>query len=94
MKRPLATLLFAVGLVGAAVLAAAILPLSTAYSVCEFTGSEAALDDTWDATGGLTSGADEVPLNPVTPGVALGPTADGVAMVAYLHEDVRAGLRL
>lgn len=26
-------------------LAAAILPLSTAYSVCEFTGSEAALDD-------------------------------------------------
>jgi NRAMP (natural resistance-associated macrophage protein)-like metal ion transporter len=42
----LATLLFAIGLVGAAVLAAAILPLSTAYSVCEYTGSEAALDDT------------------------------------------------
>jgi Mn2+/Fe2+ NRAMP family transporter len=40
-----ARLLFAVGLVGAAVLAAAILPLSTAYSVCEFTGHEGALDD-------------------------------------------------
>ena len=37
--------LFGVGLVGAAFLAAAILPLSTAYSVCEFTGHEGALDD-------------------------------------------------
>lgn len=41
----LASTLFAVGLIGAALLAAAILPLSTAYSVCEFTGAEAALDD-------------------------------------------------
>jgi NRAMP (natural resistance-associated macrophage protein)-like metal ion transporter len=41
----LAGALFGVGLIGAGVLAAAILPLSTAYSVCEFTGSEAALDD-------------------------------------------------
>jgi Mn2+/Fe2+ NRAMP family transporter len=41
----LASSLFAVGLIGAALLAAAILPLSTAYSVCEYTGSEAALDD-------------------------------------------------
>ncbi len=37
--------LFAVGIIGAAVLAAAILPLSTAYSLCEFTGHEGALDD-------------------------------------------------
>ena len=37
--------LFAVGLIGAAVLAASILPLSTAYSVCEYAGVEAALDD-------------------------------------------------
>lgn len=36
--------LFAIGLIGAAVLAAAILPLSTAYSVCDLTGSPAALD--------------------------------------------------
>jgi len=37
--------LFAVGLIGAAFLAASILPLSTAYSVCEFAGVEAAIDD-------------------------------------------------
>lgn len=36
---------FGIGLIGAAVLAAAILPLSTAYSVCEFSGHEGALDD-------------------------------------------------
>jgi Mn2+/Fe2+ NRAMP family transporter len=40
--------LFAVGLIGAALLAAAVLPLSTAYSVCEFTGREGALDDGFD----------------------------------------------
>ncbi len=37
--------LFAVGLIGSAFLAASILPLSTAYSVCEYTGAEAAVDD-------------------------------------------------
>jgi NRAMP (natural resistance-associated macrophage protein)-like metal ion transporter len=37
--------LFGIGLVGAAVLAASILPLSTAYSVCEYIGVEAALND-------------------------------------------------
>lgn len=42
-----AATLFAVGLVGAALLAASILPLSTAYSVCEYAGSEAALDDSF-----------------------------------------------
>jgi Mn2+/Fe2+ NRAMP family transporter len=41
----LASSLFAIGLIGAALLAAAILPLSTAYSVSEYSGSEAALDD-------------------------------------------------
>jgi NRAMP (natural resistance-associated macrophage protein)-like metal ion transporter len=41
----LAGTLFAVGLVGSALLAAAILPLSTAYSICEFAGAESALDD-------------------------------------------------
>jgi Mn2+/Fe2+ NRAMP family transporter len=48
MTRPtphLAGDLFGVGLVGAALLAASILPLSTAYSVSEFMGREAALDD-------------------------------------------------
>ncbi len=40
-----ASRLFAVGLIGASFLAASILPLSTAYSVCEFAGVEAAIDD-------------------------------------------------
>jgi NRAMP (natural resistance-associated macrophage protein)-like metal ion transporter len=40
-----ASTLFAVGLIGAALLAASILPLSTAYSVCEYAGYEAALND-------------------------------------------------
>jgi len=37
--------IFAVGIIGAALLAASILPLSTAYSVSDLTGSPAALDD-------------------------------------------------
>jgi Mn2+/Fe2+ NRAMP family transporter len=37
--------LFAVGLVGAAVLAASILPLSSAYSICEYIGADDAIDD-------------------------------------------------
>ena len=40
-----AATLFGVGLIGASFLAASILPLSTAYSVCEYAGVEAALDD-------------------------------------------------
>lgn len=40
-----AATLFAVGLIGASFLAASILPLSTAYSVCEYAGFEAAIDD-------------------------------------------------
>lgn len=41
----LASTLFGVGLVGAGLMAAFILPLSTAYSVCDAVGVEAALDD-------------------------------------------------
>lgn len=37
--------LFAIGIIGAAILASAVLPLSTAYSLSEFTGQEGALDD-------------------------------------------------
>jgi Mn2+/Fe2+ NRAMP family transporter len=43
----LASTLFAVGLLGAALLAAAVLPLSTAYSISEAFGYEAALDDSF-----------------------------------------------
>jgi NRAMP (natural resistance-associated macrophage protein)-like metal ion transporter len=38
--------LFAVGLIGAALLAASILPLSTSYAISDLTGRPAALDDT------------------------------------------------
>ena len=41
----LAAKLFAIGLVGAAMLAASILPLSTSYAVADLTGRPAALDD-------------------------------------------------
>ena len=41
----LAGKLFGLGLIGAALLAASILPLSTSYSICEYLGVEAALDD-------------------------------------------------
>ncbi|MEY2638208.1 MAG: hypothetical protein RLZZ194_698, partial [Actinomycetota bacterium] len=55
----LAKELFAVGLIGAALLAASILPLSTAYAVTDLTGRPAALDDK----------AHEAPLFYVTFGV-------------------------
>ncbi|WBP96979.1 divalent metal cation transporter [Mycolicibacterium neoaurum] len=42
-----AATLFAIGLIGAALLAASVLPLSTAYSVCEYAGAEGAVDDSF-----------------------------------------------
>ena len=44
----LASTLFGVGLLGAALLAAAVVPLSTAYSVSDAFGKEARLDDAFD----------------------------------------------
>ena len=68
---------FAVGLIGAALLAAAILPLSTAYSICDFTGAEAALDCSFDqarlfyvsnvAVTALAAGVVMVPSVPLIP---------------------------
>ena len=43
----LASALFAAGLLGAALLAASVVPLSTAYSVSEAVGHEGRLDDHW-----------------------------------------------
>lgn len=43
----LSSVLFAVGLIGAGILGAAILPLSTAYSVSEYVGTESAVDDSF-----------------------------------------------
>lgn len=45
LAGPLASELFAVGIIGAGLLAASILPLSTAYSVSDLTGSPAELND-------------------------------------------------
>lgn len=45
LAGPLASQLFAIGLIGAALLAASILPLSTAYSVTDIVGARAAIDD-------------------------------------------------
>ena len=42
-----ASTLFGIGLIGAALLAASVLPLSTAYSLCEYVGTEAAVDDSF-----------------------------------------------
>ena len=47
LAGPLASTLFGVGLLGAALLAAAVVPLSTAYSVSEAFGREAKLDDSF-----------------------------------------------
>ena len=45
LAGPIAKELFGIGLLGASLLAASILPLSTAYSVCDVAGRPAALDD-------------------------------------------------
>ena len=74
----LATALFATGLLGAALLAGSVLPLSTAYSVCEAVGTEAALDDSWSdarlfhvAFGAVTAVAALVVLLPGAPLVSI-----------------------
>lgn len=47
LAGPYAELLFAIGLLSASVLAAAVLPLTASYSVCEAFGFEAGLDRSW-----------------------------------------------
>ena len=94
-----ASLLFGVGLVGAALLAAAVLPLSTAYSVCEFTGHEGALDDgfrgapvfysTFVLVTGAAAAVVLVPGMPLVPVLVLSQVLNAVLLlpllVAMLH---------
>jgi Mn2+/Fe2+ NRAMP family transporter len=47
LAGPYAELLFAIGLLSASVLAAAVLPLTAAYAVCEAFGWESGLDRSW-----------------------------------------------
>ena len=86
-----AAALFSTGLVAAAVLAASILPLSTAYSVCEALGYESALDDRFSQArtfylsyGAVVAGAAAIVL---IPGVSLLP-------VLYLSQALNAVLLL
>jgi len=89
-----ASQLFGIGLIGAALLAALILPLSTAYSVSEFLGREAALDDDFDespvfyATFGviMTVGAALVliPGAPLVPILVLSQVVNAVLLVPLL----------
>jgi Mn2+/Fe2+ NRAMP family transporter len=69
-----ASTLFGLGLLGAALLAASILPLSTAYSVSEAVGHEAALDDRvrdaplfYGTYAGVVVAAVAIVLAPATP---------------------------
>jgi Mn2+/Fe2+ NRAMP family transporter len=90
----LAGLCFAIGLIGAALLAAAILPLSTAYSVCDFTGSEAALDSTFSqgrlfylsniAITAVAAGIVLIPAVPLVPLLVSTQTLNAVLLVPLL----------
>ena len=90
----LAGTLFAVGLVGAALLAAAIVPLSTAYSFSEAFGREAKLDDSFTEAPffyvaflgilGLGAGAILIPGIPLIPILFLTQVLNAVLLVPLL----------
>jgi NRAMP (natural resistance-associated macrophage protein)-like metal ion transporter len=90
----LASTLFGVGLVGAALLAAAIVPLSTAYSVSEAFGREARLDDSFSEAPffyltffgilGLGAGVVLVPGSPLVPILLLTQVLNAVLLLPML----------
>ncbi|CAB4860826.1 unannotated protein [freshwater metagenome] len=90
----LAADLFAVGLIGAAILAASILPLSTAYSVGEFVGRETALDDgpreaplfygTYAAIAVVSAGVVLLPGAPLIPILILTQVLNAVLLIPLL----------
>jgi len=74
LAGPLAATLFGLGLLGAALLAAAVVPLSTAYSLCEAADRPAGLDRTprqaplfHGAFAGTVAGASAIVLIPAVP---------------------------
>ena len=87
----LASLLFGFGLLNVSILGAAILPLTTAYAVCEASGLESGLDKKWDeapAFNGLLSAFILVPaLVAIIPGLPL-------VKVMLLSQDVNGILLL
>ena len=97
-----AATLFGVGLIGASFLAASILPLSTAYSVCEYAGVEAAIDDPYREArtfyltyGIITLVGTVIVLTPELPLVAIlvGTGAQCGAVGAAAGRNGRAGAR-
>lgn len=90
----LASALLGVGLVGSAVLAASILPLSTAYSVTEALGTEGALDDaprrapvfyaTYAAVVVVAAGLVLIPGAPLVPILYLTQALNAVLLVPIL----------
>jgi Mn2+/Fe2+ NRAMP family transporter len=90
----LAADLFAFGLIGAAILAASILPLSTAYSVGEFIGRETALDDspsdaplfygTYATIAVVSAGVVLIPGAPLIPILILTQVLNAVLLVPLL----------
>ncbi|WP_241004324.1 Nramp family divalent metal transporter [Conexibacter sp. SYSU D00693] len=90
----LAATLFGVGMLGAALLAASVVPLSTAYSVAEAVGSEARLDDrpaqartfyaTFAATVAAGAGAVLVPGVPLITLLVLSQALNAVLLVVVL----------
>jgi Mn2+/Fe2+ NRAMP family transporter len=96
-----AALLFGLGILGAAVLAAAIVPLSTAYSVCEAAGHPAGLDQrpseaplfygSYLAAMAMAAGIVLVPVVPLVPVLYLTQVLNAVLLLAILPFMVRLG---
>ncbi len=96
-----ASLLFAFGILGAALLAAAVVPLSTAYSVCESVGHPAGLDQrpaeaplfygSYLAMMVVAAGIVLVPAVPLVPVLYLSQVLNAVLLLAILPFMVRLG---
>jgi NRAMP (natural resistance-associated macrophage protein)-like metal ion transporter len=96
-----ASLLFGLGILGAALLAAAIVPLSTAYSVCEAAGHPAGLDQrptqaplfygSFLVAMAIAAGIVLVPAVPLVPVLYLTQVLNAVLLLAILPFMVRLG---
>ena len=96
-----ASLLFGLGILGAGLLAAAVVPLSTAYSMCEATGHPAGLDQrpseaplfygSFIAAMAVAAGIVLVPAVPLIPVLYLTQVLNAVLLLAILPFMVRLG---
>jgi Mn2+/Fe2+ NRAMP family transporter len=98
---PSASSLFGAGILGAALLAAAVVPLSTAYSVCEAAGHPAGLDErpseaplfygSFLAAMAIAAAVVLVPAVPLVPVLYLTQVLNAVLLLAILPVMVRLG---